>query len=106
MAITKEATKQEKEELEVAKAEQKAQAEAEIRQASVYNVHQIIRSIALDNQFGNDGRQPGSVIDAYLSEYLNSGYKLVSTHYLGRVFFEGGAQPIAESVLYVLLREG
>src|SRR3989304_6703108 len=99
MAIVKEATK---EEIKEAQVEQKAKAKAEILQVPGYEVHQVIRSIALDNQFGNDGRQPASVIDAYLSEYLNRGYRLVSTHYLGRVFFEGGTQPIAETVLYVL----
>jgi hypothetical protein len=93
------------EEVEEQKAEEKQKAKSEIKVASPKEVHQIIRSISLTGQFTQEGAQPASVIDAYLSEYLNSGYELVATHHLGTRNFEGTPQPIAEVMLYVMVRK-
>ena len=87
-----------------AKAEEKTKAAKEIKQAPSKEVHQIIRSVSLSGAFTEDGAQPASVIDSYLSEYLNSGYELVSTHHLGTRYFEGTPQPHAEVFLYVMVR--
>jgi len=102
MAITKEAAK---EEVKAAEKEEKKKAQAELEEAPTYDVHTIIRGISLTNQFGQDGSQPASVVDAYLTEYLNRGYKLAYVQHLDIARFEGTPQPIAVNMMYVMVRE-
>lgn len=104
MAITgKQATK---EEVKAAEEKEQEKAQGEIEQVEGYDVHTIIRGINMRNQFGKeDGSQPASVVDAYVAEYLNRGYRLAYVRHLGVQHFEGTTQVDAINVMYVLVRE-
>jgi len=61
------------------------------------NVKQIIRYIS--KQFANpqEGHYSVGEIDAYISEWMDRGYTLFNTHYIGEA-------PEGYGVLYVLVR--
>lgn len=65
------------------------------------SVKQIIRDIAKPTSMPNFDNGPWTVemIDSYVGEWVDRGYDLVSTHYLGEI-------PEGYKVLYVLKKLG
>jgi hypothetical protein len=102
MAIADNVKEEDLKEKEV-KAEAKTAAQEQIAEGNA--IYQIIRSISLNGQFTQSGAQPVSVINAYINEFLNNGYRLVSTHHLETSRFEGTPQAEAYAMLYVLVKE-
>jgi hypothetical protein len=60
-------------------------------------VKQIIRYLSKQGRYGQEGSWPVGDVDVYLSEFINLGYTLFDTHYMGEA-------PEGYGVLYVLVR--
>ena len=62
------------------------------------SVRQIVRFISKKENFGQEASWPAASIDEYLASWLNQGYTLFNTHYLGE-------NPEGYGVLYILIKK-
>jgi len=69
------------------------------------DVKQVIRGINALNQLGEDGSQPIDVVNDYLRQFLNQGYKLVHTQHLRTNMQPDGVSVLSEQMLYVFVKD-
>ena len=68
------------------------------------DIKHVIRGISTTGVFDEHNAHPASVVEDHIkSNYLMQGYKLVYIQYLRTVYIE--QKPIAEMMLYVLVKE-
>jgi len=70
----------------------------ETKESTLPKVKQIIRYISRVAPDPEDQHYSVYEIDAYVSEWIDNGYKLFATHYLGE-------NPEGFGVLYILVKE-
>lgn len=79
---------------------------SEAYQPKVHNMVRAVGSVSMTTENG-DTVQTVDQVDRAVSEYLERGYALHSTHYLGAVRSgQAGSPIIGHSILYVLTLNG
>lgn len=68
-----------------------------VRAPKTPSVKQIIRYISIESR-PDGGSQAVDAIDAYVGSWIDLGYKLVSTHYIGQ-------NPNGIGIIYILARQ-
>jgi len=77
-----------------------ATATKEVKQQQDFtvDVHHMLRTISFSGEPGIDGALPVDAVDAHIRNWLDSGYKLFSTHYAGET-------PNGLRILYILTKD-